>query len=842
VAIVILLVIFFVLVLKLIFELYPNIMTWNPGDKLQNGKYKIKKILGEGGFGITYQAYHSYLDTDVVIKTLNDKLRKDLQYKKFQERFWKESQILAKFSEKRHPHIVQVKDLFIESDLPCLVMELVRGESLLDHVQNKGVLSEFQAVQYIRQIGSAINLIHGVGLVHRDAHPGNIMLVSQNEAILIDFGIASELKPISSSTSHPHNPAFAPFEQMLGNCEKTVDIYTLAASLYYAVTGEIPQPNLYARSQGQSLISPQQFNRNISSKLNQAIVKGLEFQPVDRSQSIEEWLNIFALPPIPIPATPTQISVPTKYEKLQKLLAAGEWKEADQETARVMSQVAGREEEGCLDPYSINKFPCEDLRIIDKLWVKYSNGRFGFSVQKNIWLECGGKVDHETECKVGDRMGWRVKGEWINYDDGTFSLQAPFGYLPLWPLPALSFKNKELRSNPALSRQMCKFRNHVPSREEMEKEREEAEKERKKMEKESPWGIYMWCLFSRIKSCESPAIQEISVPAKYEKERAEMEKESPWSIIILQKLLAAGEWKEADQETARVMLQVAGREEEGWLDPDSVNKFPCEALRTIDQLWVKYSNGRFGFSVQKNIWLECGGKVDTETQSEMGDRMGWRSEDNWIDYDKGTFSLKAPIGHLPFCFWVYERGGAGRPRWFVLLSHKSCESTAIQEISVPAKYEKLQKLLAAGEWKEADMETADIVLQVAGRKKGWLKGWLDRDSIEKFPCEDLRTIDQLWVKYSDGRFGFSVQKNIWLECGGKVDYETERKVGDRTGWRVEWALNGWIDYENGRFNMKALPGHLPLLVFRLVELNEEWLFNGYLWCSCFASRAVSCNI
>jgi serine/threonine-protein kinase len=398
-------------------------MTWNPGDKLQNGKYKIKQVLGEGGFGITYQAYHSYLDTDVVIKTPNDKLRNDSEYKRFKERFLKESQILAKFSEKRHPHIVQVKDFFAEGDLPCLVMEFVRGKSLLDYVREKGVLSESQAVQYIRQIGGAINLIHGLGLVHRDAHPGNIMLVSQNEAILIDFGIAADLKPISSSTSHPYNPAFAPYEQMLGSCEKTVDVYTLAASLYYGVTGKIPQPNLYARSQGQSLIPPQNFNKNINSKLNQAIVKGLEFKSEKRPQSIEEWLDMF----------PITVTIST-YEKLQKLLAAGEWKAADQETARVILQVAGREKQGWLDEDSIKKFPCEDLRTIDQLWVKYSNGRFGFSMQKNIWLKCGGKVDYKTEYRLCRCLGWINDRQWLKSDEKTFSLEAPLGHLPTVPI------------------------------------------------------------------------------------------------------------------------------------------------------------------------------------------------------------------------------------------------------------------------------------------------------------------------------------------------------------------------------------------------------------------------
>jgi len=118
------------------------------------------------------------------------------------------------------------------------------------------------------------------------------------------------------------------------------------------------------------------------------------------------------------------------YEKLEKLLANGQWKEADQETLRVMLQIASRETEGWLDMHSINNFPCEDLRKIDKLWVKYSNGRFGFSVQKNIWLECGGEIDYDTECLIGERIGWVVNGEWILYDQGIFSLNASDGHLP----------------------------------------------------------------------------------------------------------------------------------------------------------------------------------------------------------------------------------------------------------------------------------------------------------------------------------------------------------------------------------------------------------------------------
>ena len=119
----------------------------------------------------------------------------------------------------------------------------------------------------------------------------------------------------------------------------------------------------------------------------------------------------------------------------------------------------------------------------------------------------------------------------------------------------------------------------------------------------------------------------------------------------LENLLKAEKWKEADEETLEVMLKVAGREKEGWLDYESIDNFPCADLRTIDQLWVKYSNGRFGFSLQKRIWESVG-----EDYEKFGDRVGWRKKDNkeWLYYKKLTFSLEAPQGHLP----VSVRGGS----------------------------------------------------------------------------------------------------------------------------------------------------------------------------------------
>jgi hypothetical protein len=116
----------------------------------------------------------------------------------------------------------------------------------------------------------------------------------------------------------------------------------------------------------------------------------------------------------------------------------------------------------------------------------------------------------------------------------------------------------------------------------------------------------------------------------------------------LRNLLAAGKWKEADEETRRVMIKVAGRENEGWLNEDSINKLPCTDFRTVDQLWVKYSASRFGFSVQKSIYEEVG-----RDWEKMGDRVGWREGGKWLSISSLNYDIDAPTGHLPGCgAWV----------------------------------------------------------------------------------------------------------------------------------------------------------------------------------------------
>ncbi|HAG81632.1 MAG TPA: serine/threonine protein kinase [Cyanobacteria bacterium UBA12227] len=278
-------------------------MVWAQGQRLQGGKYVIEAVLGQGGFGITYKALHVPSNELVVIKTPNEYLQFDPNYDKYIARFIQEGQILARLSQDPHPHIVGVRDLFKDGETHCLVMDFIDGENLFQLVTRRGAIPEAAAVKCIRQIAEALVVVHEAGLVHRDAHPGNIMLRQNGKAVLIDFGIAKGLVPSTkTSTSKAGNEGFAPYEQMVrGSREPTVDVYCLAATLYYAVTGQRPTPALVRRLDDEPLIPPKQVISGISNKVNKAILKGMELEAKNRPQSMEEWLKLLEAPEVVTP-------------------------------------------------------------------------------------------------------------------------------------------------------------------------------------------------------------------------------------------------------------------------------------------------------------------------------------------------------------------------------------------------------------------------------------------------------------------------------------------------------------------------------------------------------------
>jgi predicted NACHT family NTPase len=149
----------------------------------------------------------------------------------------------------------------------------------------------------------------------------------------------------------------------------------------------------------------------------------------------------------------------------------------------------------------------------------------------------------------------------------------------------------------------------------------------------------------------------------------------------LESYLKNQQWVEADQETYRLMITAVGKEEGQWFEEEELLNFPCDALRAIDGLWVKYSQGRFGFSVQKQIYVECGGKLDGEEPSQkvwevFGDRVGWKQNGNWMNYTEVSkqISLSSPKGIFPGLWGGYGGVVGFRFRnfgwWGSLLSHE----------------------------------------------------------------------------------------------------------------------------------------------------------------------------
>ncbi|HIK03290.1 MAG TPA: GUN4 domain-containing protein [Trichormus sp. M33_DOE_039] len=146
-------------------------------------------------------------------------------------------------------------------------------------------------------------------------------------------------------------------------------------------------------------------------------------------------------------------------------------------------------------------------------------------------------------------------------------------------------------------------------------------------------------------------------------------------------------------------------------------------------------------------------------------------------------------------------------------------------------YRRLRDLLKAGQWKEADQETLQVMLKAADREKeGWLEG---TSSIEKFPCTDLRTIDQLWVRYSNGRYGFSVQKKIWIEVG--KDWNA---FYTSVGWqKFGWMFFSWVKEDSVKYDGTGVPGHLPT-----PPIGIAWNRSGGICNKSLFSRVETCKI
>ncbi|MTJ51378.1 protein kinase [Anabaena sp. UHCC 0253] len=302
------------------------------GTILQNGKYTILQEIGRGGFGVTFKAIHHYLGQEVVMKTINERLRQHPDFPKFQRQFQDEAKRLAACV---HPHIVRVSDFFEEDNLPYMVMEYVPGDTLGAAFVLPGIpLPEATAIHYIRQIGAALQVVHHNGLLHRDIKPDNIILrQGTQEVVLIDFGIAREFNNGAKQThTGLVSEGYAPIEQYLTQAARSTatDVYGLAATLYALLTAQVPIPALLRDSEAlrrnrEQMPSPRELQPHLSEAVNQAVMKGMAVEQQFRPTTVAEWLQLLPAnalkvtsPVIQTQAVPTINLSDLKAEDLHK--------------------------------------------------------------------------------------------------------------------------------------------------------------------------------------------------------------------------------------------------------------------------------------------------------------------------------------------------------------------------------------------------------------------------------------------------------------------------------------------------------------------------------------------
>ena len=285
-------------------------------EYLQNKKYKIEKILGQGGFGITYKAImketvsgslgNMEVDVPVTIKEffMKDTCEREEGTGKitvpsqgsrtlvelYCKKFVKEAKNLAQMN---HPHIIKVVDVFEENDTVYYVMQYLSGGSLADYVKLHGALDEAIAIKYIQQIGSALEYMHQKHICHYDVKPSNILLDDKGNAILIDFGISkgyTEEGHQTSSTPVGISAGYAPLEQYqqsLQDFSPATDVYGLAATLFYLLTGKNPPEASIVLNEG---IGDKPIS--ISDTVWHAIEQGMNPRKKDRVQTVKNYLAL----------------------------------------------------------------------------------------------------------------------------------------------------------------------------------------------------------------------------------------------------------------------------------------------------------------------------------------------------------------------------------------------------------------------------------------------------------------------------------------------------------------------------------------------------------------------
>ena len=274
-----------------------------PHRTVLNGQFIVGKVLGKpGGFGITYLGWDINLATLVAVKeylprdyagrdsdhaSVMAHSREDASLFRFGlEQFLQEARTLARFD---HPNVVRTRSFFEQNGTAYLVMDYLQGVNLSEYLASKGGrLNEQQAGEIMLPILDGLQEVHAKGFLHRDIKPQNIYVTSTGRPILLDFGAARQaMGERSRSLSVVLTPGFSPYEQYHRRGEQGpwTDIYALAATYYYLLTGHAP-PDAPERVASDELIPLRQLAPTVSTGLESAIMQSLSLEAAGRPQDV----------------------------------------------------------------------------------------------------------------------------------------------------------------------------------------------------------------------------------------------------------------------------------------------------------------------------------------------------------------------------------------------------------------------------------------------------------------------------------------------------------------------------------------------------------------------------
>lgn len=279
-------------------------------------RYIIQEVLGQGTFGITYRASLKMegtlgtLETHVSVaikeffmnringrdNTLVTGSKRNRTFSYYKEKFIKESLSISKLN---HLNIVKVVEQFEANNTAYYVMEHIAGGSLDEKIISSGKLSETQIINYTRQIGAALQLMHSKHMLHLDLKPKNVMLTTDDKVKLIDFGLSKQFddsgNPETSTTIGNGTPGYAPLEQAnytgdSGDFPATMDIYALGATMFKMATGHRPPDATDILNDG----FPSHELTGVSDKMRSAIKKAMSPMKKERFQSMPEFINFLS--------------------------------------------------------------------------------------------------------------------------------------------------------------------------------------------------------------------------------------------------------------------------------------------------------------------------------------------------------------------------------------------------------------------------------------------------------------------------------------------------------------------------------------------------------------------